>query len=215
MVVDGLGTTMRAGIGRRLADYLLGEVRREDDRVRITARLVEAAGETNLWSETYERSRLTACRCSARSRRIARSSRWSWHRINMSAPQRQTRRLQGLSQGPLLLEQAETRGRPGDSHFQQAVASAPSFAAPMPRSHVVGLRVRSTTVSFHARRCVVRSGSRPERSSATLNCTRRTWRSPILVACSNGIGREPKSRTRRRLPATRATSAGTARILSC
>jgi len=57
------GTTERAReIGRALrADYLLeGSVRREGDRVRVTVRLIEAAGETQLWAETYER-RLTDC----------------------------------------------------------------------------------------------------------------------------------------------------------
>jgi TolB-like protein/lipoprotein NlpI len=52
------GTTRGArDIGQALrAGYLLeGSVRREGDRVRITARLVETAGETNLWVETYER----------------------------------------------------------------------------------------------------------------------------------------------------------------
>jgi TolB-like protein len=39
------------------ADHLLeGSTRREGSRVRITARLVEAPGETHLWSETYERT---------------------------------------------------------------------------------------------------------------------------------------------------------------
>jgi TolB-like protein/Tfp pilus assembly protein PilF len=57
------GTTERAAeIGRTLrANYLLeGGVRREGDRVRITARLIETAGETQLWTETYERH-LTDC----------------------------------------------------------------------------------------------------------------------------------------------------------
>src|SRR5919106_1394569 len=57
------GTTRGArDIGQALrADYLLeGSVRREGDRVRITARLVETSGETNLWVETYERH-LTDC----------------------------------------------------------------------------------------------------------------------------------------------------------
>ncbi|MGH9253612.1 MAG: winged helix-turn-helix domain-containing tetratricopeptide repeat protein [Vicinamibacterales bacterium] len=52
------GTSERAReIGKTLgADYLLeGSVRRQDDRVRITARLIETAGETHLWAETYER----------------------------------------------------------------------------------------------------------------------------------------------------------------
>ena len=56
-------TQLRAReVGQALkADYLLeGGVRREGDRVRITARLVEAPSETQLWAETYER-RLTDC----------------------------------------------------------------------------------------------------------------------------------------------------------
>src|SRR5688500_3393257 len=53
------GTSRRAReVGEALrADYLLeGSVRREGDRLRITARLVETAGETHLWSEVYERN---------------------------------------------------------------------------------------------------------------------------------------------------------------
>ena len=52
------GTTRRAReIGEALrVDYLVeGSVRREGDRVRITARLIETASETNLWSEVYDR----------------------------------------------------------------------------------------------------------------------------------------------------------------
>src|SRR5688500_8789143 len=51
------GTTRRAReIGEVLGvDYLVeGSVRREGDRVRITARLVETATETHLWSDVYE-----------------------------------------------------------------------------------------------------------------------------------------------------------------
>jgi TolB-like protein/Tfp pilus assembly protein PilF len=53
------GTARRASdIGEALrADYLVeGSVRRDGDRLRITARLVETAGETHLWSDVYERS---------------------------------------------------------------------------------------------------------------------------------------------------------------
>lgn len=56
-------TTRRAReIGEALGvDYLVeGGVRREGDRVRITARLIETASETNLWSEVYDRE-LTDC----------------------------------------------------------------------------------------------------------------------------------------------------------
>ena len=57
------GTTRRAReIGDALgADYLVeGGVRREGGRVRITARLVETASETQLWSDVYERE-VTDC----------------------------------------------------------------------------------------------------------------------------------------------------------
>jgi TolB-like protein/Tfp pilus assembly protein PilF len=57
------GTKLRAReVGQALnADYLLeGSVRREGDQVRITARLIEAAGETQLWSESYQRH-MTDC----------------------------------------------------------------------------------------------------------------------------------------------------------
>src|SRR5678809_1272664 len=57
------GTPMRArDIGEALrADYLLeGSVRHEDDRVRVTARLIETSGETQIWAEMYDRH-LTHC----------------------------------------------------------------------------------------------------------------------------------------------------------
>jgi len=45
------------GIGRELnVNYVLeGSVRREADRVRITAQLIEARGQTHLWADSYER----------------------------------------------------------------------------------------------------------------------------------------------------------------
>ena len=52
------GTPLRArDVGEALrADYLLeGSVRHEDDRVRVTARLIETVGETQLWAEMYDR----------------------------------------------------------------------------------------------------------------------------------------------------------------
>lgn len=46
-----------AAIGRALnADYLIeGHVRRDGDRVRITAQLIEAQDETHLWATTFDR----------------------------------------------------------------------------------------------------------------------------------------------------------------
>jgi TolB-like protein/Tfp pilus assembly protein PilF len=58
------GTSQRAHeIGDALqVRYLLeGSVRYEGDRLRITARLVEAASETHLWSESYERDLAESC----------------------------------------------------------------------------------------------------------------------------------------------------------
>jgi TolB-like protein len=51
---DGGGA---AAIGRALsADYLIeGHVRRDGDRVRITAQLIESQDETHLWSKTFDR----------------------------------------------------------------------------------------------------------------------------------------------------------------
>ena len=56
------GTRRAREIGEALrADYLLeGSVRREGDRVRITAWLVETSSETHLWTDVYERH-LTDC----------------------------------------------------------------------------------------------------------------------------------------------------------
>lgn len=51
------GTNRARDIGETLlVDYLLeGSVRREGDRARITAWLVDASSETHLWSDVYER----------------------------------------------------------------------------------------------------------------------------------------------------------------
>ncbi len=66
------GTSQRArAIGEMLrAHYLLeGSVRQEDDRIRITARLIEAESETQIWSDSYERD-LSDC-CSVPSGRLS------------------------------------------------------------------------------------------------------------------------------------------------
>ena len=51
-------TKSASEIGRELGvDYLLeGSVRREGDRIRITAQLIETETEVHLWAETYDRS---------------------------------------------------------------------------------------------------------------------------------------------------------------
>jgi TolB-like protein len=52
------GACLARDIGRTLrADYLLeGSVRRQDNRVRIAAWLVETSGEIQLWTDVYDRS---------------------------------------------------------------------------------------------------------------------------------------------------------------
>jgi TolB-like protein/tetratricopeptide (TPR) repeat protein len=62
MVFKGTSCGARE-IGAALrANYLLeGSVRCDGDRVRITARLIEADSETHLWSETYERHLSDCC----------------------------------------------------------------------------------------------------------------------------------------------------------
>ena len=82
-VVDGVqGRHARAReIGETLrADYLLeGSVRREGDRVRITAWLVETSSETHLWTDVYERH-LTDClsvQADVAARIAGNRSRWS------------------------------------------------------------------------------------------------------------------------------------------
>ena len=58
------GTAQRArDIGETLqvSHLLEGSVRCDGDRVRITARLIDAAHETHLWSESYDRSHSECC----------------------------------------------------------------------------------------------------------------------------------------------------------
>ena len=54
--VQRAGRTAREVAAALRADYLLeGTVRTDATRVRVTAQLVEAAGETHLWAESYDR----------------------------------------------------------------------------------------------------------------------------------------------------------------
>jgi TolB-like protein/Tfp pilus assembly protein PilF len=138
------GTTRRArDIGETLGvAYLVeGSVRREGDRVRITARLVESASETQLWSDVYQRE-LTDClivqtdvaACIARSLAME---------LAPSAD-----KLAGCD---TVAYQSYLKGRyywnkPFDegltdaiTYYQQAIAASPSFAvahAALARAHV-------------------------------------------------------------------------------
>jgi TolB-like protein/Flp pilus assembly protein TadD len=123
------------GQSLRAAYVLEGSVRREGDRVRITARLVETTGETNLWVETYERH-LTDCLSvqAEVASRIAQS-------LAMELAPEQPRgsgepRSPDATAYQRYLKARYFWNKPGDSgvadavgYFQQAISADPSYAA--------------------------------------------------------------------------------------
>jgi TolB-like protein len=128
------GSTRRAReIGETLrADYLLeGSVRREGDRVRITAWLVETSSETHLWTDVYDRH-LTDC-LSVQADVAARIAASLALELMPEQPQRASRDVAAY--------QTYLKGRyywnlPGDQglgqaifYFDQARVSDPEFAA--------------------------------------------------------------------------------------
>jgi TolB-like protein/tetratricopeptide (TPR) repeat protein len=131
-------STRSAGeIGRELGvDYLLeGSVRREGDRVRITAQLIEATSEVHLWAETYDRrveeSLLLQSDVAAR---IA-------HSLAMELVPEQREALERVSPRQTAAYQAYLKGRfhwnrTGDeglklavTYYQRALELDPGFAA--------------------------------------------------------------------------------------
>jgi TolB-like protein/Tfp pilus assembly protein PilF len=123
-------------IGEALrADYLLeGSVRREGDRVRISAWLVETAGETHLWSDTYERH-LTDCLTVQAdvAARIARSLAMelvSDDYAAMRAASANPAAYQEYLKGRYYWNLAGVEGiDPAVRYFEQAIDGDPSFAA--------------------------------------------------------------------------------------
>jgi TolB-like protein/Flp pilus assembly protein TadD len=130
------GSLQRAReIGEALsAEYLLeGSTRRDGSRVRITARLVEAATETQLWSDTYERG--TADWLSVQADVAGRVARSLMRELvpptrAIVAPRENPRAYQAYLKGKYQW------ARPGDvgldealRWFTEAVTEAPDFAA--------------------------------------------------------------------------------------
>jgi TolB-like protein/DNA-binding winged helix-turn-helix (wHTH) protein/Flp pilus assembly protein TadD len=120
-------------IGEALrTDYLLeGSVRREGDRVRITAWLVETSSETHLWTDVYERS-LTDCLLVQAdvAARIARSL-----AVEL-LPEQPVRASHDASAYQTYLKGRYYWNLPGDQGFEQAIvyfeqacATDPEFAA--------------------------------------------------------------------------------------
>jgi len=127
------GSQRARDIGQTLrADYLLeGGVRREGDRVRITAWLVDASSETHLWTDVFERS-LTDCLLvqAEVAARIARSL-----AVEL-LPEQPVRVSHDASAYQTYLKGRYYWNLPGDQGFEQAIvyfeqacASDPEFAA--------------------------------------------------------------------------------------
>ena len=108
-------TAHEIGLALR-AHYLLeGTVRTEANRVRITAQLIEARGETQLWAESYRSTGLGFAAGAVRRRHADRSRGGgrapSRPRARGVHPHAQPRRLSGVSQRPLPLESSWRRRR--------------------------------------------------------------------------------------------------------
>jgi TolB-like protein/cytochrome c-type biogenesis protein CcmH/NrfG len=146
------GSLQRAReIGETLqADYLLeGSTRRDGPRVRITARLVEAASEAHLWSDTYERT--TDDWLTVQTDVAGRVARSLMAEIAPNLP------MTRATARPNEAYQAYLRGRyhwakPGDVGLQDALRSyeeairlAPDFAA----AHGALARVRLASADYY------------------------------------------------------------------
>ena len=128
------GTTRRAReIGELLrADYLLeGSVRRESDRVRITAQLVETSSEAHLWTDVYERNLTDQLSVQAEvAARIAQSLAVELLPEQPVQPSHDAAAYQTYLKGRYYWNLQGDQGFPqAISFFEQACASDPNFAA--------------------------------------------------------------------------------------
>jgi len=114
------------------ADYLLeGSVRREGDRVRITAQLVETRSEAHLWTNVYERS-LTDCLSvqAEVAARIARSLAVELLPEQPVQPSHDAVAYQTYLKGRYYWNLPGDQGFPqAIEYFKQACAAEPTFAA--------------------------------------------------------------------------------------
>ena len=169
------GTTCRAAeVGEALrADYLLeGSVRREGDRVRITARLVETAGETHLWSETYDRN-LTDCLAVQEEVAARIASSLAMELVPDEAPGRRApspAAYQAYLKGRYYWNKSGDEGLDqAIAFYEQALQLSPSFGparAALARAHVARAeyyralpRQALATAQEHARRALEQDGS--------------------------------------------------------
>jgi TolB-like protein/DNA-binding winged helix-turn-helix (wHTH) protein/Flp pilus assembly protein TadD len=139
-VISRSSSNVFKGSGRRAreigdvlrADYLLeGSVRREADRVRITAQLVETRSEAHLWTDVYERS-LTDCLSvqAEVAARIAQSLAVELLPEQPLQPSHNAAAYQTYLKGRYYWNLPGDQGFPqAIEYFTQACASDPTFAA--------------------------------------------------------------------------------------
>ena len=139
-VISRSSSNVFKGSGRRAreigevlrADYLLeGSVRREGDRVRITAQLVETQSEAHLWTDAYERS-LTDCLSvqAEVAARVARSLAVELLPEQPVQPSHDAAAYQTYLKGRYYWSLPGDQGFPqAITYFNQACESDPTFAA--------------------------------------------------------------------------------------
>jgi len=176
------GTKSIAQIGRELgADHLLeGSVRRSGDRLRITAQLIRASDQTHVWAANYERSFGDVLVVEAE---IARAVADGVHVV--LSPVADDRLRHARTVAPDALE-ACLRGRyllwsqertpdtlaKAQTHFQEAIAADPAYAAPyaglaeyyalLPDTARTGLKAAILQSKAYASRALTLDGSLAE-----------------------------------------------------
>lgn len=122
-------------IGQELrVDYLLeGSVRREGDRVRITAQLIDAKDQTNLWSETYDRNTQEALTLQSEvAAQVAGSIAPRLLKAKASAPPRYVTNnpvaLESYLKGRYLWNRGFDGFAKSIEHFEAAISADPKFA---------------------------------------------------------------------------------------
>jgi TolB-like protein/DNA-binding winged helix-turn-helix (wHTH) protein/Tfp pilus assembly protein PilF len=158
-------TTRIRDIGRALrVDFVVeGSVRREGDRVRVSAQLVETRGETQLWAESYERH-LSDCFLvqSEVATKIVHALAVELlpdERIAREAGTRHVDAHQAYLKGRYHWNKATPTGLPeATAYFEQAIALDPAFSAAhaaLARAHLAAAEhyVGEPRTSLEAARC--------------------------------------------------------------
>jgi len=213
------GTRRAREIGESLrADYLLeGSVRREGDRVRITAWLVETSSETHLWTDVYERH-LTDCLSVQAdvAARIAGSLAIELLPEQPLRPSRDVAAYQSYLKGRYYWNTGDEGLGQALHYFNQARESDPGLP---PRSRTWPARRRrgpSATTPSRGRCSKRRARRRSVRWNSIGTCPKRISRMATSGACCTGTGKVRRPRTARRCRSIQAARphTGTMRICS-